>query len=104
MATFLAECQFKYGGISKAPGEQPGEQLFQSRPMFAERMRDQIRTTHICLSQYLPFYPMLQKTTRAGSCPGWTHSGMRLKRQRNGRESTYRSKETAEISRQTGES
>lgn len=23
---FIAECQFKYGGIAKAPGEHPGEQ------------------------------------------------------------------------------
>lgn len=25
MASFLAQCQFKYGGLAKAPGEKPGE-------------------------------------------------------------------------------
>ncbi len=35
LADFLEKCQFKYGGLSKAPGERPGETSPVLRPTAA---------------------------------------------------------------------
>ena len=57
LASFIGTCQFKYGGIAKAPGEHAGEFLEYSPRKGVPRTSFETRTTPISLAAIAMFPP-----------------------------------------------
>ena len=92
LGAYLAQCQFKFGGISKAPGEHPGEHPLPSSPRvlnpntacsLATMM--QILITRICRSQRR----QSSRRTLRGACSPSTHFLMRHTKRQGGQRSTW---------------
>ena len=84
LVAFLTDCQFKFGGISKAPGERPGWLLsLHILPPKLTYFR-QIHTTRTYPLQSFPSYPRAMKMMKVGSFPSSMPCGMQQSRLQHG--------------------
>ena len=85
MVDFLADCQFKFGGLAKAPGERPGTFLPGYVALMELTFPAQIRITPTCLLRSSRSSHRNRPRTEAGSSRRWMLSGTRRKTRRSGR-------------------